>query len=108
MQADEDRVGFQGERVADAVMPAGKIKHGMRIDGVSDRGGVVGFSVAYDAERVDIHPVWSWRQRGDRRRQRSGKGAERSSIVARTDGASHSLTGHDEPVVEIRNLVDRA
>ena len=46
MQADKDCVGLQGERVADAVMPAGKIQHAAAIDGLLDGGSVVGLAVA--------------------------------------------------------------
>ena len=57
MQADQNRVGLQVERVGDAVMAARKIEHAMRVDGVLDRGGVVGRLISHDAERVDVDPV---------------------------------------------------
>ena len=75
MQADQYRVGLQVERVADHVMAAREIEHAMRLDGLLDRGGVVGDAVAFDAERVDVDPLFSRRQRGNRRRQRRGQRA---------------------------------
>ena len=64
--------GFSVERVADDVVAAGKIKHAMRVDGLLDRGGVVGRAVALHAERVDVDPVCRRRQRAE---SRGGSGA---------------------------------
>src|SRR5271165_3760398 len=89
-------------------MATREIKRSMGIYSFLDRGSVVGRAISDDAECMYIHPFFRRRQSSNGRRQRNRQGAQRHSVIAHADGASHSFNGHDEPVVEILDLVNRA
>jgi hypothetical protein len=80
----------------------------MRVDGLLDRGGIVGRSVALDTQRVHIDPVFGGRQRANRRRHRGGQRVERRGLVDHAHGAHDPFAGHDQPETETVDPVDLA
>jgi hypothetical protein len=102
MQADQHRVRFQHERVADGVLAAGKVEHAVGVDGLLDRGGVVGDAVALDAEGVDVDPFF--RRAGARgwpaAVARAASSSGTASLIRMPIFARHAFAGHDEAIVE--------
>ena len=65
LQADENGVGLQRDRVRDAILAGGKINRAVSGDGLAERGGVVGDAIAAGAERADVDPGVHRRERQD-------------------------------------------